>query len=56
MASRTLAAMRVVRDGGGAKPVVCSTSPWLESRAGGVRGGGPNRSRPSGLLAVTFHS
>ena len=33
-----------------------STSPCPESRAGGVRGGGPNRSWPSGLLAVTSHS
>ena len=33
-----------------------STSPCPESRAGGVRGGGPNRPWPSGLLALTFHS
>ena len=56
MASRTIAAMRVVRDGGGAKTVVCPTSPCPMSRAGGVRDGGPNRSWPSGLLAVASHS
>ena len=56
MASRTIAAMRVVRDGGGAKTVARPTSPCPESRAGGVRDGGPNRSWPSGLLAVTSHS
>ena len=46
----------VVCSGGGAQDNRVSTSPCPESRAGGVRGGGPNRSWPSGLLAVTSHS
>ena len=52
-ARRTLAATRVVRDGGGAKSVVCPTSPCPESRAGGVRGGGPNRSCVMALGSVS---
>ena len=36
----------VVCSGGGAQDNRVSTSPCPESRAGGVRGGGPNRSWP----------
>ena len=34
----------------------CTSCPCSESRAGGVRGEGPNRSWPSGLSAGTSHS